>query len=276
MKIFVTGRRGFIAKNLIQHLEKEGYTIKSSSQGDPIVDLLTEFSPEIIIHLATEGTNPDKMMEGNILLTHTILEYCRTHPIKKLLVFGSSSEYGKKSHPLTEKDALDPRTMYEGTKACSSLLAQSYAYTYKIPTVLIRPLSIYGQNEKSHRLMTRVFSNTLKCMNDAYHDWTYIDDFINATVKIMMYDNKGDIFDSVNIGLGIQRSNHEVIQIAEKLMGRKIQYTPTEKALGQGSDSFMWVCDPAHLITKYGFTPTITLEEGMRLHYEWFTAQETP
>lgn len=275
MKIFVTGRRGFIAKNLIQRLEKEGHAIKSSSQGDPIVDLLTEFSPEIIIHLATEGTNPDKMMEGNILLTHTILEYCRTHPIKKLLVFGSSSEYGKKTHPLTEKDTLDPHTIYEGTKACSSLLAQSYAYTYKIPTVLIRPLSIYGPNEKSHRLMTRVFSNTLKCMNDAYHDWTYIDDFINATVKIMMYDNK-DIFDSVNIGLGIQRSNHEVIQIAEKLMGRKIQYTPTEKALGQGSDSFMWVCDPAHLITKYGFTPTITLEEGMRLHYEWFTAQETP
>ena len=275
MKIFVTGRRGFIAKNLIQRLEKEGHAIKSSSQGDPIVDLLTEFSPEIIIHLATEGTNPDKMMEGNILLTHQILEYCRTHSIKKLLVFGSSSEYGKKTHPLTEKDTLDPHTIYEGTKACSSLLAQSYAYTYKIPTVLIRPLSIYGPNEKSHRLMTRVFSNTLKCMNDAYHDWTYIDDFINATVKIMMYDNK-DIFDSVNIGLGIQRSNHEVIQIAEKLMGRKIQYTPTEKALGQGSDSFMWVCDPAHLITKYGFTPTITLEEGMRLHYEWFTAQETP
>ena len=275
MKIFVTGRRGFIAKNLIQRLEKEGHAIKSSSQGDPIVDLLTEFSPEIIIHLATEGTNPDKMMEGNILLTHTILEYCRTHPIKKLLVFGSSSEYGKKTHPLTEKDTLDPHTIYEGTKACSSLLAQSYAYTYKIPTVLIRPLSIYGPNEKSHRLMTRVFSNKLQFLNDAYHDWTYIDDFINATVKIMMYDNE-DIFDSVNIGLGIQRSNHEVIQIAEKLMGRKIQYTPTEKALGQGSDSFMWVCDPAHLITKYGFTPRITLEEGMRLHYEWFTAQETP
>lgn len=275
MKIFVTGRHGFIAKNLIQRLEKEGHMIKSSSQGDPIVDLLTEFSPEIIIHLATEGTNPDKMMEGNILLTYKILEYCRTHPIKKLLVFGSSSEYGKKSHPLTEKDALDPRTMYEGTKACSSLLAQSYAYTYKIPTVLIRPLSIYGPNEKSHRLMTLIFSNKLQFLNEAYHDWTYIDDFINATVKIMMYDG-GDVFDSVNIGLGFQQSNHDVIQIAEKLMGRKIPYTLTEQPLGQGSDSFMWVCDPAHLITKYGYTPTITLEEGMRLHYEWFIVQETP
>ena len=275
MKIFVTGRRGFIAVNLIQRLQKEGHTIKSSSQGDPIVDLLTEFSPEIIIHLATEGTNPDKMMEGNILLTYTILEYCRTHPIKKLLVFGSSSEYGKKTHPLTEKDTLDPHTIYEGTKACSSLLAQSYACTYKIPTVLIRPLSIYGPNEKSHRLMTRVFSNKLQFLNQAYHDWTYIDDFINATVKIMEYDG-GDVFDSVNIGLGIQRSNHDVIQIAEKLMGQKIQYTPIEQALGQGSDSFMWVCDPAHLITKYGFTPTITLEEGMRLHYEWFIQQEIP
>lgn len=275
MKIFVTGRHGFIAINLIQRLEKEGHTIKSSSQGDPIVDLLTEFSPEIIIHLATEVANADKMMEGNILLTHTILEYCRTHPIKKLLVFGSSSEYGKKTHPLTEKDTLDPHTIYEGTKACSSLLAQSYAYTYKIPTVLIRPLSIYGPNEKSHRLMTRVFSNKLQFLNQAYHDWTYIDDFINATVKIMEYDG-GDVFDSVNIGLGIQRSNHDVIQIAEKLMDQKIQYTPIEQALGQGSDSFMWVCDPAHLITKYGYTPTITLEEGMRLHYEWFIQQEIP
>ena len=275
MKIFVTGRHGFIAINLIQRLEKEGHTIKSSSQGDPIVDLLTEFSPEIIIHLATEVANADKMMEGNILLTHTILEYCRTHPIKKLLVFGSSSEYGKKTHPLTEKDTLDPHTIYEGTKACSSLLAQSYAYTYKIPTVLIRPLSVYGPNEKSHRLMTRVFSNTLQFLNQAYHDWTYIDDFINATVKIMEYDGE-DVFDSVNIGLGIQRSNHEVIKIAEQLMDRQIQYITTDKQVGLGSDSFMWVCDPTHLITKYGYTPTITLEEGMRLHYEWFIAQGTP
>ena len=274
MKIFVTGRRGFIAINLIQRLEKEGHIIKSSSQGDPILDLLTEFSPDIIVHLATEVTNADKMVEGNILFTHTILEYCRTHPIKKLLVFGSSSEYGKKAHPLTEKDTLDPRTLYEGTKACSSLLAQSYAYTYKIPTVLIRPLSIYGPHEKSHRLMTRVFSNTLKYMNEAYHDWTYIDDFINAILKIMEYDG-GDIFDSVNIGLGQQRSNHEVIQIAENLMGRTIQYTETNQPLGQGSDSFMWVCDPTHLLTKYFYTPTITLEEGMRLHYEWFIQQGT-
>jgi len=275
MKIFVTGRRGFIAINLIQRLEKDGHLVESSSQGDPIVDLLTEFCPEIIVHLATEGTKADKMIEGNILLTHTILEYCRTHPIKKILVFGSSSEYGKKTHPLTEKDALDPHTIYEGTKACSSLLAQSYAYTYKIPTVLIRPLSIYGPHEKSHRLMTRVFSNRLEYINEAYHDWTYIDDFINATVKIMEHDGE-DIFDSVNIGLGQQRSNQEVIQIAEQLMDLKIQYTATDKPLGQGSDSLMWVCDPTHLVTKYGYKPTITLEEGMRLYYEWFIEQGTP
>jgi UDP-glucuronate 4-epimerase len=274
MRIFVTGRRGFIAINLIKRLQKDGHLVESSSQGDPILELLTNFSPEIIVHLATEPSKVDKMVEGNILLTHTILEYCRTHPIKKLLVFGSSSEYGKKTHPLTEKDALDPHTMYEGTKACSSLLAQAYAYTYKIPTVLIRPLSIYGPHEKSHRLMTRIFSNTLEYINEAYHDWTYIDDFINATVKIM--EHEGDIFDSVNIGLGVQRSNHDVIQIAEQLMGRPIQYTPIDRPLGQGSDSFMWVCDPTHLITKYGYIPSITLEEGMRLHYEWYSAQETP
>jgi UDP-glucuronate 4-epimerase len=158
--------------------------------------------------------------------------------------------------------------MYEGTKAAASLLARSYAYTYNIPTVVIRPLSIYGPYEKQHKLMSMIFSNNLMYLNGANHDWTYIDDFVEATVRII--DHPSEIFDIVNIGLGVQRSNHEVVQIAESLIGSKIVYKYVNGNLGLGSDSQMWVCDPTHLKTKYGFTPSITLEEGMKRYYEWF------
>jgi UDP-glucuronate 4-epimerase len=268
MKIFVTGRSGFIATNLILRFHKDGHIVHATSRNDNVVEHLTAFQPDVICHLAMEALNPDGMVESNILLTHKILEYCRHNKIQKLLVFGSSSEYGCKDHPITEKDLLEPKTMYEGTKAASTLLSRAYAYTYQIPTVVIRPLSIYGPYEKDFKLMTRIFSNNLAMLNDANHDWTYIDDFVEATVRIM--NHPPEIFDIVNVGLGVQRSNHEVIAIAESLMGCKIMYKFMNGNLGHGSDSKMWVCDPTHLKTKYGFTPSITLEEGMKRQYEWF------
>ena len=117
--------------------------------------------------------------------------------------------------------------------------------------------------------MTLIFSNRLKYLNHANHDWTYIDDFVEATIRIMNYKDT-ELFDIVNIGLGVQRTNQEVVSIAESLMGKTINYTPSETQLGHGTDSKLWVCDPTYLKIKYGFTPSITLEEGMKRHYEWF------
>ena len=264
MKIFVTGKNGFIAQNLIFRFQKDGHEIGSSSQGDDIIVKLNEFKPDIICHLAVEAFNADKMVDSNILLTHKILEYCRYNPIKKLLIFGSSSEYGRKQTCITEKDVLEPETMYEGTKACATLLSRAYAFTYKIPIVVIRPMSIYGPYEKQKRLMHILFSNKLKYLNDANHDWTYIDDFVEATIRIMNYETTE--FDIVNIGLGVQRTNLEVVEIVECLTNTKIDYTIAD---GKVYDSMNWVCDPTHLKTKYGYECKTTLEEGLTKYHDW-------
>jgi nucleoside-diphosphate-sugar epimerase len=270
MKIFVTGLKGFIAQNLVIRFEKDGHIVDGTFRGEEsLFDKLTLFRPDVIFHLAVEGLDPDKMFESNIIQTYSVLEYCRHNKVQKLLIFGSSSEYGCKDHPLTEKDLLEPKTIYEGTKAAATLLSRAYAYTYSIPTVVIRPMSIYGPYEKNSKLMSLVFSNRLKYLNNANHDWTYIDDFVEATIRIMNYKDT-ELFDIVNIGLGVQRSNQEVVSIAESLMEKSINYTPSESQLGNGTDSQLWVCDPTYLKTKYGFTPSITLEEGMKLHYDWF------
>jgi nucleoside-diphosphate-sugar epimerase len=269
MKIFITGRNGFIATNLMIRLQNEGHIVDASSRGESVIDKLTLFKPDMICHLAVEALDSDNMFQSNIIQTYLVLEYCRHNKVQKLLIFGSSSEYGCKDHPLTEKDLLEPKTIYEGTKAAATLLSRAYAYTYSIPTVVIRPMSVYGPHEKNSKLMSLVFSNRLKYLNNANHDWTYIDDFVEATIRIMNYKD-AELFDIVNIGLGVQRSNQEVVSIAESLMDKTIIYTPSETQLGVGTDSQLWVCDPTYLKTKYGFTPSITLEEGMKKHYEWF------
>ena len=265
MKIFITGKNGFIAQNLILQFQKDKYEIASSSQTDDITVKLTEFKPDIICHLAMEGINADKMVDSNILLTHKILEYCRYNPIKKLLIFGSSSEYGRKQTRITEKDLLEPETIYASTKACATLLSRAYAFTYKIPIVVIRPMSIYGPYEKTNKLINLLFSNNLKYLNNANHDWTYIDDFIEATIRIMNHETAE--FDIVNIGLGVQRTNFEVVNIVESLINAKINYTISD---GKIYDSMNWVCDPTYLKTKYGYECKTTLEEGLKKYHNWF------
>lgn len=268
MKFFITGRNGFIAKNMAIRLLKDNHELGFSSQGDDIIQKLQEFKPDTILHLAMEGHNNDNMVESNILLTHKILEYCRYNKIQKLIVFGSSSEYGRKKHPMTENDVLEPQTMYEATKGSATLLSRAYAYTYGVKTVVIRPMSIYGPHEKPHKLMHRLFSKNIQFMNEAYHDWTYIDDFVEGTMKVIDHESD-DVFDIVNIGIGVQRSNTDVLQITEKLMNHTFNLN-VDNTKGKSYDSMNWLCDPTHLRDKYGYKCKTTLEEGLAKYYDWF------
>jgi nucleoside-diphosphate-sugar epimerase len=268
MKFFITGRNGFIAKNMAIRLEKEGHLLGFSSQGDNVTLKLTEFKPDVILHLAMEGRDNDNMVQSNILLTHEILEYCRHNTVRKLVIFGSSSEYGRKNHSITETDLLEPTTMYEATKGSATLLSRAYAYSYGIKTVVIRPMSIYGPHEKPYKLMHKLFDKNIQFMNEAYHDWSYIDDFVEGTMKVTEYESD-ELFDIVNIGLGVQRSNTDVLRITEKLMNHSFNLVE-DNTRGKSYDSMNWVCDPTHLKNKYGYECKTTLEEGLKKYHDWF------
>jgi nucleoside-diphosphate-sugar epimerase len=135
MKIFVTGLKGFIAQNLVIRFQKDGHVVDGTFRGDTLVDKLTLFRPDVICHLAMEGLDPDNMLQTNIIQTYLVLEYCRHNKVQKLLIFGSSSEYGCKDHPLTEKDLLEPKTMYEGTKAAAAARAAQERQSATVPSV---------------------------------------------------------------------------------------------------------------------------------------------
>ena len=267
MKIFITGKNGFIAQHLIKYLLNDGHIVETSSKEDDITLKLTGFSPDMIFHIAAELYDNNKMVESNILLTHKILEYCRNHPLQRLFLLGSSSEYGRKKQPMKESDTLEPDTLYEGTKACATLLGRVYSYTYKIPVSVIRPFSVYGPGEKSNKFLQIVFSKKLKYINNANHDWIYINDFINALVTIMKY-KENNLFNIINIGSGIQYTNKTIVEIAEKVMDVNLVYALQDT--GKIYDSLNWVADTTLLNQKYGFYPKYTIEDGIKQYYEDF------
>jgi nucleoside-diphosphate-sugar epimerase len=129
-------------------------------------------------------------------------------------------------------------------------------------------MTIYGPSEKSHKLIQKLFNKNVQFINDAYHDWTYIDDFVQGTMKVIEYETD-EMFDIVNIGIGIQRSNTDVLRITEQLMNHSFNLVE-DNTRGKSYDSTNWVCDPTHLKNKYGYECKITLEEGLSRYYDWF------
>lgn len=268
--IIITGIHGFIGTHLHDYLKRTlspeetifGITRENSVN---IQEILERTRPHTIYHVGAELYDQDKMFDNNVVLTYHILEHCRKYSeeIRRLVILGSSSEYGRKYAPMAEDDPLEPETIYEGTKGAATLLARSYSYTYNIPILVIRPFTVYGPREKPTKFLQillkkwRQRDETL-AISPGVHDFVYIDDFIDALVTIQ--DKCLTPFEIVNIGSGTQTTNLEFVAVFEEMSGH--QFTEYSYREPKSYDSEHWVCDTTKMRKYYPY-PLTSLRTGM-------------
>jgi FkbM family methyltransferase len=265
-KVLVTGRNGFIARQLIKQLELNGHTVYCSGhlKAEKVATLLDEIKPDIIYHLGAELKNSREMFETNVMLTQAIIEWCATHRVERLVLFGSSSEYGNVNKPRSEKDLPLPTNMYEATKSATAMLARGAAYQYNIPTLFIRPFTIYGEDEKPTKLTQILFQKmkdgTVLKLSDGFHDYVYINDFVDILMTVVS-QGPIDQFTLLNIGTGWQTTNIQFVNTFQKVTGYKF---PVEIIESVGPPS--WMADTALLESKFkiNLAQARNLESGIR------------
>jgi UDP-glucuronate 4-epimerase len=266
MKVLVTGKNGFIARHLIERLERlKDFKVHSSSRITPtgMLALLDVIKPDIIYHLGAELKDPSEMFDSNVVLTQIIIEWCIKNPVQRLVLFGSSSEYGNVNKPRSEKDLPLPTNMYEATKSATAMLARGAAYQYNIPTLFIRPFTIYGEDEKptklSQILFQKMIDGTVLKLTDGFHDYMYIDDFVEILMSVTVHAT--DKFTLLNIGTGWQTTNIQFVNTFQNVTGYKF---PVEIVEGVGPPS--WMADTALLESKFkiNLAQARNLENGIR------------
>jgi len=266
MKVLVTGKNGFIARHLVEKLILSGHDVRSVIRVTPsgMVTILDEFKPQIIYHLGAELKDSHEMFDSNVVLTYAIIEWCIKNPVERLVLFGSSSEYGNVNKPRAERDLPLPTNMYEATKTATAMLARGAAYQYKIPTMFIRPFTIYGEDEKPSKLTQILFQKmkdgTVLKLTDGFHDYMYIDDFVDILLEVV---TQGPIeqFTLLNIGTGWQTTNIQFVNTFQNVTGYKF---PVEIVEGVGPPS--WMADTALLESKFKINLTVArnLKSGIR------------
>ena len=275
----------------VHHLFVRG----SIADRDLVNKLFDDYKFDIVVNLAAQAgvrysiDNPDVYIESNVIGFYNILEACRHHPVKHLVYASSSSVYGGNTKiPFAVEDRVDnPVSLYAATKKSNELFAHCYSKLYGIPTTGLRFFTVYGPagrpdmayfgfTDKLRR------GETIKIFNygNCKRDFTYVDDIVEGIVRVMRKAPDAEVPYAVyNIGGGQPENLLDFVNILQEELIRAGVLPPdydfeSHKQLVpmQPGDVPVTYADSSALERDFGFTPRITLREGLRHFAEWYKA----
>ena len=266
-KILIIGKNSFFSKNICKKLKN--HKLIKFGRKDKLSSISFK-SLDLIINCAADVYVEKKMFNNNTLLVYKILKKHVNEKSKaKIIHFGTSGEYGKLNKKANENLPPNPNSVYEGTKSAATMLVQSFSRQFKIPSVIIRPYSIYGPFENSSRILPNIFRHFIikneLTIYDGYHDYYYIDDLVNIILKLLQkwtIKNYGEI---LNVGSGKQFSNVDILKICEKVV-RKKSKAKIVKKFQRKYDNKYWYTNTTK-INSYKFNQKITLEKGIKKYW---------
>jgi nucleoside-diphosphate-sugar epimerase len=300
MKVLVTGTTGFVGSCLSRRLLELGYEVHSfkRASSDPwrlvgvresivehVVDLrdndnvdqaIGMIRPQVVYHCATSGGFADQkdtsaIIETNFLGTVNLLKACEKVGFDYFVNTGSSSEYGIKTHPMDETDALEPIGDYGVSKAAATLFCQSEGRSKQLPIATLRLFSPYGPWDDPKRLIPYVIKSFLRNESPqmispaSVRDFIFINDVLEAYIAVIKKPHLGEIF---NIGSGVQHSIGEVVAIVKDSIHSDAE--PAWGAIGrQRQEPGLWVSKNSKASKSINWNPSISLKSGLQQTVTW-------
>ena len=198
--------------------------------------------------------------------------------VKRMVYAASSSTYGDSTHlPKTEPIIGKPLSPYAVTKYVNELYADVFSKTYGIDTIGLRYFNVFGPRQSPRGPYAAVIplfmeallngqSATIHGDGQQTRDFTYVDNAIQANVKSFFASKEaGNQVFNVACGKRISINNLwlQLCEAAQKPL-RPI-YVPIRQ--GDVRDS---LADISKAQKWLGYTPNVSVEEGLRLTWNAF------
>jgi dTDP-glucose 4,6-dehydratase len=264
---------------------------------DLIDRLLQEEQIDTIAHFAAEShvdrsiLGPGAFIETNVVGTFTLLESFRKRwqeqgkPLNYRFLNVSTDEvYGSLAPDdpaFSETTPYAPNSPYSASKAGSDHLARAYYHTYGMPTIITNCSNNYGPYHFPEKLIPLMCINILlgkplPVYGDGQNirDWLYVEDHCRALDVVI---NRGTPGETYNIGGNNEVKNIELVQQICDLMDElasELPVTPAQKLISFVKDrpghDRRYAIDATKIKTELGWTPQVTVQEGLRQTVVWY------
>lgn len=238
----------------------------------------------MVVNLAAQAgvryslENPVAYVDSNIVGFLNILECCRHHAVPKLIYASSSSIYGNNgSVPYSVEEKVDaPISLYAATKKSNELMAHTYSHLFGIETIGLRFFTVYGpwgRPDMAMFLFTDAILNhkPIHVFNQGNlsRDFTYIDDIIDGVVATIITPTLPNIplYRIYNIGNNSPVKLLDFIIEIERVTGKKAE--KIMMPMQPGDVAITWA-DVSQLKSDYGYSPKVTVAQGIAKFVKWF------
>ena len=303
-RIYVAGHAGLVGSAIVRRLQRAGFTnILTATRAQLDLRDQAEVShwfkanrPEYVFLVAgtvggimANSTRPAEFIYDNLMIHGTVVHAAHERDVTKLLYLGSSCIYPRHAtQPITEDELLtgplEPTNeWYAIAKIAGIKLCQAYRQQYGRDFISAMPTNLYGPNDNFDLTSSHVLPALIRKFHDAkvsgadeveiwgtgspMREFLHVDDLADACLHLMEHYSDHS---HINVGTGVDLSIRE---LAEKIRDLVHPAASLRFDVSKPDGTPRKVLDTTRL-TATGWTPTITLDDGIATTYDWFLQHE--
>ena len=299
-KIYIAGHRGLVGSAIVRQLEAVGHDNWIGAARDQldlcdrgaVFDFMGEHKPDgVIIAAAKVGgivanrDFPVEFLSENVQVQTNLMDAAHKFDVENLAFLGSSCIYPKfASQPINEDSLLtgpleETNEAYAIAKIAGVKLVQAYRKEFGRTWTSAMPTNLYGPGDNFDPQSSHVLPALLRKFHEASlsgaesvtlwgsgtprREFLHVDDLAKAVLFLLQgYDEAT----AINVGTGVDL---EIRELASQI-AQVTDYQGQIKWDTSKPDGTPQKLLDVTLINNLGWTIEITLDQGLKMTYEWF------
>ncbi len=204
---------------------------------DALTQALLEREIEVVVHLAAlpgvraSAQRPLTYANTNLMGFASVMEASRRAGVGRLLYASSSSVYGQRGGQFAESDRTGPPTsFYAATKIANEAMAAAYKTQMGLNCTGLRFFTVYGPWGRPD-MAPFLFAQAIRHGHEIKlyghgqprRDFTYIEDAVDAVVRLVQRPVHQPLPDVLNIGHSQPVRMLEFLRLLEEALGQSAQ-----------------------------------------------------
>lgn len=250
-KVIVTGGTGYIGSKLVEKLIQKKFDVAiiarnsskfnylKSVEGkystyfcndsiDNLEEIMKDYQPEIVFHLAGYVTNGnddceiENLIYSNIYFGAKLLQAMKNYEVNYFINTGTYWQNYK-------NEDYNPVNLYAATKEAFDKIIKYYIETSNLKAITLKLFDVYGPNDKRRKLISSLneyadSNRQLKLSKgEQLIDYIYIDDVIEAYLAAYEHMKKSIFkYEEYGVASGERHSLKDIIKLYENILDKKL------------------------------------------------------